>query len=99
LKEARQEGGSAKDPSEKIMATWTFDVKFPLGTQFTFESLMFTAGEDGDLRMLPLGSAPARLVPIHGQASYFPATSSTSGGACSGLDLYARRYIRTAKLI
>jgi hypothetical protein len=30
--EARQEGGSAQDPSEKIMAPWTFDVKFSLDT-------------------------------------------------------------------
>jgi hypothetical protein len=71
----------------------------PLSTQFTFESLMLVAGEDGDLRMPPLGSTPARLVPVHGQAPYFLATSSASGGACSGLDLYAGRYIHTAKLI
>jgi hypothetical protein len=44
--EARQEGGSAEDPSEKIMASWTFNVKFPYDTQFTFGSLMFAAGED-----------------------------------------------------
>jgi hypothetical protein len=35
--EARQEGESAQDPFRKIMAPWTFDVKFPLDTQFTFE--------------------------------------------------------------
>jgi hypothetical protein len=35
------------------MTPWSFDVKFPLGTQFTFGLLMFVAGEDGDLKMLP----------------------------------------------
>jgi hypothetical protein len=35
------------------MTPWSFDVKFPLGTQFTFGSLTFTAEEDGDLKMLP----------------------------------------------
>jgi hypothetical protein len=30
--EARQEGGSTQDPSGMIMATWAFDIKFPLGT-------------------------------------------------------------------
>jgi hypothetical protein len=49
--------------------------------------------------MLPLGSASERLTSVHGQAPCFLTTSSTSGGACSGLDLYAGRYIRTAKLV
>jgi hypothetical protein len=64
--EARQLGGSAQDPSGKIMARWTFDVKFPYDTQFTFGSLTFTAGEDGNLMMLPLGSAPEHFVPVQG---------------------------------
>jgi hypothetical protein len=38
-----------KDPSGKIMTPWMFDVKFPYGTQFTFKSLTFTVGEDGNL--------------------------------------------------
>jgi hypothetical protein len=42
------------------MAPWTFNVKFPYGTQFTFGSLTFVAGEDRNLKMLPLGSAPER---------------------------------------
>jgi hypothetical protein len=42
---ARQVGDCAQDPSGKAMATWTFDIKFPRGTEFTFESLMFTAGK------------------------------------------------------
>jgi hypothetical protein len=37
------------------MAPWTFDVKFPLGTRFTFGSLTFATGEDEDLKMLPQG--------------------------------------------
>jgi hypothetical protein len=28
-------------------------MKFPLDTHFTFGSLMFAVGEDGDLKMLP----------------------------------------------
>jgi hypothetical protein len=91
--EARQEVGSAQDLSGKIMAPWTFDAKFPLGTQFTFGSLTFAAGEDGDLRMLPLGPALEHLMPVHGQAPCFLATSSTSGGVYSGLDLFVGCYI------
>jgi hypothetical protein len=29
------------------MTSWTFDMKFPLGTQFTFGSLTFAGGEGG----------------------------------------------------
>jgi hypothetical protein len=72
------------------MAPWAFDIKFPLDTQFTFGSLTFATGEDGDLKMLPLG--PASEHPA-------PAPSSTSGGVCSGLDPFAGLYIHTAKLI
>jgi hypothetical protein len=72
------------------MARWTFDIKFPRGTQFIFKSLTFAVGEDGDLKMLPPGPA-----------SEHPALSlsSTSVGSYSGLDPCARLYIRTAKLI
>jgi hypothetical protein len=65
-------------------------VKFPLDTQFTFGSLMFTAGEDEDLKMLPPGPAPEHPT---------PAPSSTSGGAYSGSDPFAGLYIHTAKLV
>jgi hypothetical protein len=58
--------GSDQDPSEKIMTPWTFDVKFPLGTQFTFGSLTFAAGEDEYLRMLPPGPALERIAPTDG---------------------------------
>jgi hypothetical protein len=71
------------------MSPWSFDVKFPLGTQFTFGSLTFIAGEDGDLKMLPPGTAPEHPAPA----------PSTSGGTCSGSDPFARLYIRTAKLV
>jgi hypothetical protein len=77
------------------MAPWTFDVKFSYGTQFIFGSLMFVAGKDGNFKMLPSGSAPERLAPVHGQGSCFSVISSTSGGACSGLNPYAVLYIRT----
>jgi hypothetical protein len=48
------------------MARWTFDIKFPRGTQFIFESLTFAVREDGDLKMLPPGPAsehPALALP------------------------------------
>jgi hypothetical protein len=72
------------------MAPWSFDVKFPRGTQFTFGSLTFVAGEDGDLKMLPPGTAPEHPAPV---------PSSTSGGTCSGSDPFTGLYIRTAKLV
>jgi hypothetical protein len=72
------------------MTPWTFDMKFSLGTQFTFGSLTFAVGEDGDLKMLPPG--PTQEHPT-------PALSPTSDNTCSGLDPFAWLYIRTAKLI
>jgi hypothetical protein len=72
------------------MSPWSFDVKSPLGTQFTFGSLTFIAGEDGDLKMLPPVTAPEHLA---------PAPSSTSGGTYSGSDPFAGLYICTAKLV
>jgi hypothetical protein len=65
-------------------------MKFPLGTQFTFRSLTFAAGEDGDLKMLPPVPAPEHPT---------PAPSSISGGACLGLDPFVGLYIHTAKLV
>jgi hypothetical protein len=65
-------------------------MKFSLGTQFTFGSLTFAVGEDGDLKMLPPG--PTQEHPT-------PALSPTSDNTCSGLDPFAGLYIRTAKLI
>jgi hypothetical protein len=76
------------------MVPWTFNVKFPLDTQFTFRSLTFAAGEDGELKMLPPGPAPEHYAPADGQAPWFLRTSSISGGACSGLDPFAGLYIR-----
>jgi hypothetical protein len=72
------------------MAPWTFDMKFPLDIQFTFESLTFAVREDGDLKMLPPGPTPEHPT---------PAPSSTSGSTCSDLDPFAGLYIRTTKLI
>jgi hypothetical protein len=86
--EARQEGGSAQDPSRKAMAPWTFNVKFPLGTKFTFGSLTFAAGEDGDLRMLPPGEATEHTAP-----------SSASSGTHADSDFFDGLYIRMAKLV
>jgi hypothetical protein len=70
------------------MTPWTFDVKFPLDTQFTFGSLTFAAGEDRDLKMLPPAAAPEHT-----------ASSSTTGGAHSDSDPFAGMYICTAKLV
>jgi hypothetical protein len=72
------------------MAPWSFDMKFPRGTQFTLGSLTFAAEEDGDLKMLPPG--PASEHPT-------PTPSSASGGACSGSDSFAGLYIHTVKLV
>jgi hypothetical protein len=43
------------------MAPWTFDIKFPCGTQFTFGSLTFAAGKNGNLKMLPQGQHQTAL--------------------------------------
>jgi hypothetical protein len=65
-------------------------MKFPLGTRFTFGSLTFTVGEDGDIKMLPLGLAPEHPTPT---------PSSASSGASLGLDPFAGLYIRTGKIV
>jgi hypothetical protein len=70
------------------MAPWTFDIKFPRGTEFTFRSLTFAAGEDGDLRMLPPGEAVEHI-----------AHSSASSETQAESDLFDGPYIRTIKLI
>jgi hypothetical protein len=88
--EARQEGESAQDLSRKIMTSWTFDVKFPCGTQLTLGSLTFAIGEDGDLKMLPPGAAPEHLA---------LASLSASGGSYSGSNPYAGSYICTTKIV
>jgi hypothetical protein len=90
LTESRHKGESTQDPSRKTMSPRTFDIKFSLDTKFLFGSLMFIAREDRELKMLPTGPAPEH---------HTLAPSSTSDGACSGLDSFAGLYIRTAKLI
>jgi hypothetical protein len=76
-----------------------YDVKFPLSTQFTFGSLTFATGEDRELWMLPPGSALERRAPTNRQAPWSLTTSSTSGGACSGLDSFVGFYIHTTKIV
>jgi hypothetical protein len=95
--EARQEGKSTQDLSRKIMAPWTFSIKFPYVTQFTFRSLMYVTGEDEILELLTQGPTPKYLAPVYGRAPYLPASSSTSGGNCSGLNPYVGTYHRAAK--
>jgi hypothetical protein len=70
------------------MAPWTFDIKFPRGTEFTFGSLTFAAGEDGDIRMLHPGEAAEHIAP-----------SSASSETQAESDLFDGPYIRTVKLI
>jgi hypothetical protein len=70
------------------MAPWTFDVKFPLGTKFTFGSLTFTAGEDRDLRILPPGETTEHTAP-----------SSVSSGTQVDSDFFDGLYIHTTKLV
>jgi hypothetical protein len=72
------------------MALKMLDVKFLCGTQLTFKSFNFATGEDGDLKMLPPGSAPEHTS---------LASLSASGGSCSGSDPCAVSYIRIAKII
>jgi hypothetical protein len=76
-----------------------FDIKFPLSTQFTFGSLTFATGEDGELRVLPPGPAPEHRTPADGQAPWSLMTSSTSSGDYSGLDPFIGLYIRTTKIV
>jgi hypothetical protein len=97
--ETRQKGRSTQDPSERIMTSWMFDIKFPYDTRFTFGSLTFAAGEDGNLKMLPCGPALERLAPVYGQTPYFLPISSTTGGAYSCLHPYAGIHICTIKLV
>jgi hypothetical protein len=88
--EARQVRGSAQDQSKKIMVSRTFDVKFLCDTQFTFGSLTFVAGYDGDLKILPSGPAPEHLALT---------SSSASVRSCVGLSRCAKNYICTAKIV
>jgi hypothetical protein len=70
------------------MAPWTFDVKFPLSTEFTFGSLTLAAGEDGDLRMLPPYEATEHTAP-----------SSASSGTQADSNFFDEPFIRTVKLV
>jgi hypothetical protein len=70
------------------MTPWTFNIKFPRGTEFTFGSLTFAAGEDRDLRMLPPGEAAEHIAP-----------SSASSETQAESDLFDGSYVRTVKLI
>jgi hypothetical protein len=88
--EAHQIERSTQCLSGKTMAPRTFDVKFPCGTQLTFGLLTFAAGEDRHLKMLPPGPAPEHLA---------LASSSASGGSCSGSDPCAESYIPTIKIV
>jgi hypothetical protein len=60
---------------------------------------MFAIGEDKNLELLTEGPTPKHLAPVYEQASYIPASSSTSGGACSDLNPYAGPYNHVAKTI
>jgi hypothetical protein len=70
------------------MAPWTFDIKFPRGTEFTFGSLTFATGEDGDLRMLPSD-----------EVTEHTALSSASSETQADSDFFDGPYIHTVKLV
>jgi hypothetical protein len=72
------------------MASRVFDVKFPYSTQLTFGSLIFAAGENGELKMLLPRPAPGHLAPT---------SSSASGRSCAGPGCCAGSYIHTSKII
>jgi hypothetical protein len=42
-------GGSAEIHPCELMASWIYDEKFPIGTQFLFRTLSFTAAHNDDL--------------------------------------------------
>jgi hypothetical protein len=60
--------------------------------------LIFATGEDGNLKPLTQGPAPKCLTPVYEQASYLPASSSTSCGVCLGLNSYVGPYHHAAKI-
>jgi hypothetical protein len=91
-----RKGLSLKIHLGKPMALWTFNIKFPYDTQFIFRSLMFTAGEDGNLKLLTRGPAPRHPAPIYGMSPYYPTGPSKSGGACSGLNPHIWSYYLSA---
>jgi hypothetical protein len=88
---AHQEGESAQDLSGWLMTSWTISIKFSYDNQFIFRSMMFVAGDDGNLELLTRGPTP-RHEPVYGQASYLLIDPSTSGRACSGLNPHVGSY-------
>jgi hypothetical protein len=82
-----------------LMAPCTFSVKFSYDTQFIFKSMMFTAGEDGNLELLAQGPAPSHPRPLYGKASYYPTyplTLSASDNVCSDLNPHEESYYLAA---
>jgi hypothetical protein len=67
-------------------------VEFPYDTQFIFRSLIFAAGEDGNLELLTRGPASRHPVSVYGITPYYPIDPSTSGGACSCLNPHVGLY-------
>jgi hypothetical protein len=77
------------------MASWVYDKKFPVDTQFLFGTLMW---EDGNLELQVWGPPPHRWAPIYGKAPYGPTgpsstTTLVSDGIYSSLNHYARPYV------
>jgi hypothetical protein len=58
---------------------------------------MFVVGEDRNLKLLTQGSVQKCIAPVYGQAPYLLASSSISGGTCSGPNSYAGPYHRATK--
>jgi hypothetical protein len=57
---------------------------------------MFATEENRNLELLTQGPVLRHPASIYEKASYYPVDSSTSGGACSGLNIYARPYYLSA---
>jgi hypothetical protein len=53
---------------------------------------MFTTGDDENLELLTQGPAPRHLTLVYGVSPYYLTDSSTSGGACSGLNPHVEPY-------
>jgi hypothetical protein len=50
-----RKGRSAEIHLGESMASWKNDIKFPAGTHFLFETLLFMEGEDNDLELQAQG--------------------------------------------
>jgi hypothetical protein len=62
----------------ELMVPWVYEEKFSAGTQFLFRTLLFAAGEDGNLELQVRGPTLRQWAPIYGEAPYYPADPPTT---------------------